>query len=137
MCDVKVTYDDVALTNSRVVEKFSPILKTTRDEKLVQENVNRIVAENIALFESAKLLDQAMTQIDQRNYKGAQESIEQNIAFLKSNVSHSSSKRSKKQMLNVVKYSDAGKKVEAMSAPEVEEMQKDMKFKNYLQKKKK
>ena len=137
VCDVTLKYDDVVVSNQRITEKFSPTIKITDDEKLVQKNKNLLVHENIALFESVKLLDEAMTLIDKREYKKAQAAIVDNLSFLQSNVSYNSSKRLKQQVLNVVKYSDEYENVEQMNEAEIKKMQKSMKFKNYLQKKKK
>lgn len=137
ICSAKLTYDDVVLSHQRINEDFNVSIKLTGDKKLLEQHRNAMVHENIALYESAKLLDRAMTYIDDRDFEGAEASIDENIRLLKANVNHASSRRLKQQMLNVMKYSDEYKEVEEMDAAEVQEMQKSMKYKNYLQKKKK
>lgn len=137
ICDVTIKYDDVVLKNQRIIETFSPAIEIASDEKLVHESKNPIVHENIALFESIKLLDEAVSHIDQRDYEKAEESIQNNLIFLKENLNSQSSKRLKQQMLNVVKYSDQSKEAENMDAMEKKMMQKSIKYESYLQKKKK
>jgi len=134
--DVLLTYDDVVLSNRRITEKFTTSITLTEKEDLIRKHKNSTVQENIALFESTKLLDEAMTFIDHREYDKAEESIQKNLSLLQSNINYNSSKRVKQQMLNVVKYSSEYKNIEKLNETEMEMMQKDMKYKNYLQKKK-
>ena len=134
---VILKYDDVTLLNQRITEKFVPSIKLTNDKKLVQQNKNAVVHENIALFESVKLLDNAMTLIDQRDYEKAQEVIQSNLRFLQSNVNYKSSKRLKQQVLNVAKCSTDYKEADQLNEQELKRMKKSAKYKNYLQMKKK
>ncbi|MEE4311143.1 MAG: VWA domain-containing protein [candidate division KSB1 bacterium] len=137
LCNVVLTYDDVIRSHRRIREAYEVKIISTKDEKLVNQNRNTVVHENIALYESTRLLDETMSLIDERNFEAADKKILDNMRLLRSNVNHASSKRLKQQMLNVVKYSEAYQDVAQMDAAEVKEMQKSMKYKNYLQKKKK
>lgn len=136
LADIVLTYDDVVVANRRITESFSKSIEVTDDEKLVAENTNPTVAENIALFESTRLLDEAMTQVDRRNFKEARESIATNLSFLQKNVDYRSSRRLKQQILNVMRYAEETKQAEEMKADDLRQMQKRSKFDNYLQKKK-
>jgi len=137
LCNIRLTYDDVMISNSRITETFQTTINLTDDNELVQKNKNPVVYENIALFESTKLLDDAMTFFDQRNYDSAEQSIKKNISLLQKSINYQSSKRLKQQMINVFKYSSEYEQVEEMNEEEQKVMQKNMKYKNYLQKKKK
>ncbi|MBD3290308.1 VWA domain-containing protein [candidate division KSB1 bacterium] len=134
---VRLQYDDVVLENKRIVKTFEPKIKQTSDPKLVQNGKNAFVHENITLFESARMMDEAITLIDNRNFDQAKKVMDQNFNYLQSNVSLTSSRRVKQQILNAMKYSDEYKNAEQMDAAEMEMMQKSVKYKNYLQKKKK
>ena len=133
LCNVVLTYDDVIRSHRRIREEHELKVIATNDEKIVSRHRNAIVQENIALYESALLLDETMTLIDEKNFDAADKKILDNMRLLRSNVNHASSKRLKQQMLNVVKYSEAYQDVAQMDAAEVKEMQKSMKYKNYLQ----
>jgi len=136
LADVVLIYDDVVLANTRITESFSKSIKITNDEKLIAEHINPLVAENIALFESTRLLDETMAQVDRRNFEEARESISSNLSYLQKQVTYSSSWRLKQQMLNVIRYAEETKQAENMETEEFQQMQKRSKFENYLQKKK-
>ncbi len=137
VCDVSLQYDDVVIQNKRIRETFKSTIKRTSDLNLVEKGKNLYVHENITLFESARLMDEAITLVDKRNFEEAKKIMDTNIDFLQANVSLKSSKRVKQQMLNAVKYSDEHKNAAEMNVEEMELMQKSVKYKNYLQKKKK
>lgn len=137
VCKVTFHYDDVVISNKRVIEKFTPVINFTDDKNLVQQNKHPLVRENIALFESTRLLDEAISSIDKQDFDSAKKILDQNVNYLQSNMSLNSSKRLKQQMLNVVKYAEENKQVEQMDEVQMKAMQKEVKYKNYLQKKKK
>jgi hypothetical protein len=55
---------------------------------------------------------------------------------LQQQLSHNSSKRLKQQVLDVMKYESETKQAEKYDVQEMNELQKDAKFQNYLQRKK-
>lgn len=137
VCDVSLQYDDVVIQNKRIKETFQSTIKQTSNPGLVEKGKNPYVHENITLFESARMMDEAITLIDNRNFEQAKKVMDTNINYLQANVSLKSSKRVKQQILNAVKYSDENKNAAEMNLEEMEMMQKSVKYKNYLQKKKK
>ncbi|MBN1350423.1 VWA domain-containing protein [candidate division KSB1 bacterium] len=133
---VKMIYDDVVISNSRLTEAFQRAIAITTDQALIAKHTNPIVLENIVLFESARLLDEAMTNVDRRDFAKARESIASNQTYLQKNVSFQSSKRLKQQLLNVMRYAEETQQAEKMETQDFERMQKRSKFENYQQKKK-
>jgi len=134
---ISLHYDDVVIAHKRITEKFTPAINYTDDITLVQQHKNPLVQENIALFESTRLLDEAISSIDKQDFEGAKKMLDQNMNYLQSNINLNSSKRLKQQMLNVAKYAEENKQVEEMDEVQMKAMQKEVKYKNYLQKKKK
>ncbi|MCI0512427.1 VWA domain-containing protein [candidate division KSB1 bacterium] len=137
VAEVKLTYDDVILKNERVENTFSKSIQITTDPSLVEKYRLPLVFENVALYESVQMLDAAITQVDQRNFEQAQSMLAKNISYLESNVAPGTSKRLKRQVLNVYKYEAETQKADQTDAKELKESQKQMKFNNYIQKKKK
>lgn len=135
--DLKVVYDDVILKNERVEKSFSPVLTFTHDKNLIVSGSNRLVKENMALFESTLMLDEAITSVDQREFEKAKSINSLNLSFLQQQLAHNSSKRLKQQVLDVMKYESKTKQAEKYDVQEMREVQKDAKFQNYLQRKKK
>jgi Ca-activated chloride channel family protein len=133
---LKVVYDDVILKNERIEKSFSPVLTFTTDKSLFATGSNQLVKENIALFESALMLDEAITNVDQRKFDKAKSINSLNLSFLQQQLAHNSSKRLKQQVLDVMKYESETKKAEKYDVQEMNEFQKDAKFQNYLQRKK-
>jgi Ca-activated chloride channel family protein len=135
--DISLCYDDVVRENRRMERKFTPTIEITTDPNLVARNHSAGVADNIALFESTRLLDEAISLVDQRNFEAAQESISRNITYLQKNLTPGASRNLKKQYLNVVQYQAEASQAGSLDTEEVKSIQKQMKYENYLQKKKK
>jgi len=135
--EVIVTYDDVAIKNERLTKTIKPSLIYTADRALVALGRNRRVAENVILYESARMLEEAIVHVDKRDYQKAQEINAQNLTFLQNQVSNNSPRRIKQQMLDVMKYQNESKKVETMNENERKVLQKGAKYENYIQQKKK
>lgn len=129
-------YDDVVLKFQRIEHHFSQSLTITEKKEDVRSSQSELVMENVALFESAQMLDEAIIKIDERKFEDAEKSILKNIRFLEKHVTDRSSKRLKKQLLNVLHYEAETEKAKDFSHQELKEHQKSAKFKNYLQKKK-
>jgi Ca-activated chloride channel family protein len=137
VAEIWLTYDDVILKNERVENTFSKSIQITTDQSLVEQHRLPLVFENVALYESVQMLDEAISQVDQRNFQQAQSMLAKNISFLQSNVTPGTSKRLKRQVLNVYQYEAEAQQAEKTDAEELKESQKQMKFNNYLQRKKK
>ncbi len=133
---IKVVYDDVILKNERIEKSYAPVLTLTPDKNLVAKGSNRLVKENMALYESALMLDEAITSVDRREFDKAKSINSLNLSFLQQQLAFNSSKRLKQQVLDVMKYESETKKAEKYEVQEMKEIQKDAKFQNYLQRKK-
>jgi len=133
---IKIVYDDVILKNERIEKSFAPVLTITPDKNLVAKGRNRLVKENMALYESALMLDEAITSVDRREFDKAKSINSLNLSFLQQQLAFNSSKRLKQQVLDVMKYENETKKAEKYNVQEMKEIQKDAKFQNYLQQKK-
>ena len=134
--DCEMRYTDVA-TKKDYSENQKLKLILTRDEKMFSENVDSKVKENIVLFESTEMFDEALKEADKGNYEKAKELSEKTAKYLESNKSKDFSPRFEQQTSNVLKYD---KEVETMKSRPVEEqqmMQKSSKNLNYEIKKKK
>lgn len=135
--ELQVVYDDVVLKNDRVIKSYQPTLTATGEVSLLSQGKNLRVHDNITLYKSATMLDQAIVQADQRAYEKAETINAQNLDFLQKQLSQDSPKRLKQQILNVMKYKNDLQQAENMKEDEQRLMQKDAKYQNYNQMKKK
>lgn len=132
-----LSFDDVVWKNTRQEKSFNLEIEITDHPKLVAQNQSPVVADNIALFESARLLDEAISLVDQRQFEAAQAVISKNINYLEKNLAAGASRNLKKQYLNVAEYQAKASQASELDVEEVKSLQKQMKFDNYRQKKKK
>jgi len=134
---LELRFDDVVWKNTRQEKAYNLEIEITDNPQLVAQNQSPVVADNIALFESARLLDEAISLVDQRQFEAAQAVISKNINYLEKNLAAGASRSLKKQYLNVAEYQAKASQADMLDSGAVKSLQKQMKFDNYQQKKKK
>lgn len=134
--DSRVTYIDASsLENGEIVMPTK--LTYTHDASLATNDEDAKVKENRILFESAEMMDEIMTEVDNKNVAKAKEKNVELEKYMKANKPVNASPRYQAQEENVTKYKDKIENYEAMPATEQQAVQKGAKSSNYEMKKRK
>lgn len=134
--DCEMRYTDVVSKKDHA-DNQKLKLSVTNDEKMFSANEDEKVKENIVLFESTEMFDEALKEADKGNYDKAKELSGKTAKYLESNKSEKFSPRFQQQQSNVTKYDEDVKIMKDRPAEEKQMMQKSSKSANYDMKKKK
>ncbi|MFN0203487.1 MAG: hypothetical protein ACKVTZ_18315, partial [Bacteroidia bacterium] len=122
--------DKAEHANSKELE-----VKITNNEDLLKKSEDADVKEQIVLFRSTEMFDEALRNADKGDYKKAEEQANEAEEYLKSNKSANASTRYLQQEKNVMEYKEKVKAAPMQSQSEQKMMQKASKSANYSTKK--
>lgn len=126
--EVSVRYRD-ALTGEAGEKEVLPVrLDVVGDPRLHWENVDTEVSGSRAVIESSALMNEAVKRVDEGDKAGAFLIIRKALGFLESAPQ---SRAVKTEALRVRGYSANLEGLEDMAPSELEEVQKEMKYRNY------
>lgn len=134
-CELK--YTDAIQGNTPVSEKQMLTLTMTDNPEKVKESIDKMVKENIVLFESAEMLDEALKAADDGDIEKAQEISGMAKEYLDKNAETEFSPRFQQQQSNVNTYNTQVGTMKDMPVTEQKVFQKSNKSANYEIKKKK
>ncbi len=133
----ELTYEDVnsnfRVVSSRDSRDIQPA--TSKDE--YAKGQNETVAQNVAMFESNEMMENALREADNGNYEGARLKLKEAQEYMTEQMNTvTPSPEMKRQSENMDKYSGDLKDAETKTDEERSEMQKSGKFDNYNARKK-
>lgn len=134
-----VDFEDLSLAipEKKQIELVS-VINPIEDTALVESNINILTMQQITLFESNTLMEEAAAEIDKGNYKRAKDILKINEEYINSNEEKfGSSKEIERQKEANKNYSISLEDYENMSNEEQEYVQKSNKMTTYEIKKKK
>jgi Ca-activated chloride channel family protein len=95
-------------------------------------SISASIKSQVVLFESNDKLEEAMREVDAGNYDVARQRVQENAAYLQSNISHvNASPELQVQMQSNAAYQTQISNVETMGGAELKLMQKSTKVSNY------
>ena len=133
----ELTYEDVNSNFRTVSSQDSRYLQPANSREEYTKNSSETVMQNIAMFESNEMMENALKEADNGNYeksrvilKDAQEYMDQQMSTV------TASPEMRKQSENMGKYNDELRSAETKTEEEKSEMQKSGKYDNYNARKK-
>ncbi|MBX2843921.1 MAG: VWA domain-containing protein [Flammeovirgaceae bacterium] len=134
----ELVFDDVYNNYSRTTERIDLELQPTADKLLYQSSRNKLVEQNIILFESNEIMQEAIIRVDKKNYEKAKEILDFNIKNMEERFNNIEPDSILMEQYNdAVNYRKKIDKIEKMDQQETKMMQKSNKNMNYLRKRKK
>jgi len=136
--EINLSYEDVIDTMSRITEQQMITLTPTTDTELFENNIQKNILQQVALFIANDLFEQAILIMDRRDFEGAKKVIQNIKIYLEEQFKFiAPNEELKKQYDEILKYEQ---KIEEMkNMPQMDYMmaQKASRSANYLSKKKK
>lgn len=135
--ECELSYEDVTSDFRRVREIDYCSIDQVESRMEYEKGFDETVLQNVAMFESNEIMENALRESDRGNYDEARRQLQLGKDFMNEQMSKvQSSPDMKKQLDNMEKYNDDLKSAETKSEDEVKEMQKSGKFDNYNSRKK-
>ncbi|WP_020533403.1 vWA domain-containing protein [Flexithrix dorotheae] len=134
----ELVYDDVYNHYSRTKESIDLELQPTVDKLIYESSINKLVEQNIILFESNAIMQEAIIKVDKHDYEKAKEVLDFNIKDMEERFNNIEPDSILLEQYNdAVKYRKKIEEIEKMDQQEIKMMQKSSKNMNYLRKRKK
>ncbi|MGH2575247.1 MAG: vWA domain-containing protein, partial [Ignavibacteria bacterium] len=126
--------DDLSVVPIREMQFTTLELAFTRNE--YEKGYDETVRQNIAVFESNEIMENALREADNGNYDRAREQILTGKSYMNEQMQNvQSSPEMKRQLETMEKYNEDLESAETKSEEEKKEMQKSGKFDNYKSRK--
>lgn len=133
----ELTYEDVYANFNRVSSQDSRYLEPTANKEDYSRAKNETVIQNIAMFESNEMMENALKDADNGNYDDARLKLKEAQEYMSEQMNTvTASPEMRKQSENMDKYSDELRSAETKTEEEKSEMQKSGKYDNYNARKK-
>lgn len=134
----ELTYEDVNAGFQRITSGDSRSISPARSEDEYKKGNNETVAQNISVFESNDIMENALREADNGNYDKARTIITEGQNYMDRQMQEvAPSPEMRRQMENIKKYDDDLKSAETKTDEEKKEMQKSGKYDNYNSRKNK
>ncbi len=128
----ELTYQDVTADFKLVTQKDENVIQPISSKEDYTKNRNESVAQNISVFESNELMENALREADNGNYEQARTMLKDARGYMdKSMDDVAPSPEMKRQSENIDRYGDDLKSAETKTEEEQKEMQKSGKYDNY------
>ena len=132
-----LSYNDVGSDFKEVSENDNQYLQPADNKEQYLKNNNETVTQNISLFESNDMMENALREADNGNYDRAKDILKNAQEYMNTQMGQvQASPEMKQQEENMDKYSKDLDAVTTKSADEKKEMQKSGKYDNYNSRKK-
>jgi len=133
----ELTYEDVYANFNRVSSQDNRYLQPTTSKEEYSKSKNETVVQNVAMFESNEMMENALKEADDGNYEGARLKLKEAQEYMSEQMNTvTASPEMRKQSQNMDKYNDELKSAETKTDEEKSEMQKSGKYDNYKSRKK-
>ena len=121
----ELVYDDVYNHYSRTKESIDLELQPTVDKLLYESSINKLVEQNIILFESNAIMQEAIIKVDKHDYEKAKEVLDFNIKDMEERFNNIEPDSILLEQYNdAVKYRKKIEEIEKMDQQEIKMMQK-------------
>ena len=138
MINSKIVYDDATDQYTRKSLTSEQVIDPTTESSVYNGAFSEFVQQQITLFKSNETLEQAMKEVDNRNFEKARKLVDENEKYLKDRKSQWKTTPEIEQQDSINRsYKTKIKNAENMSTSEMKMMQKSSKNYNYQLKKKK
>jgi len=128
----ELTYEDVTNSFRFVRETEYCRLNTAVDRAEYDKGFDESVQQNVAMFETNDLMEQALQEADKGNYTKAKDYIETGRQYMNDQMgSIQASPEMKRQLEGIEKYKKDLDNVESKTEEEKKDMQKSGKYENY------
>ena len=132
-----LSYNDVSSDFKEVSENDNQYLQPTTSKDEYTRNSNETVVQNISLFESNQMMEDALKEADNGNYDRAQNILKNAQEYMNTQMgSVQASTEMRQQSDNMDKYSKDLDAAKTKTEDEKKEMQKSGKYDNYNSRKK-
>ena len=139
--DLAFSYDDVHVTMAKVESKTNLFLRPTTDNELYESGVNSLVLNQIALFVSNDIFENAMLHTDRRDFASSRAMVRESldvIMAMEEQLGGEASELVEKQKELIKEYESKIDFMEQeMSQDEIRMSQKMSKSSNYMSRKRK
>jgi Ca-activated chloride channel family protein len=133
----ELTYEDVNSNFRTVSSQDSRYLQPSNSKEEYTKNSSETVMQNIAMFESNEMMENALKEADNGNYEKSRVILKDAQQYMEEQMSTvTASPEMKKQSENMGKYNDELRSAETKTDEEKSEMQKSGKYDNYNSRKK-
>ncbi len=133
----ELTYEDVNSNFKVVSSQDSRYLQPATDKEEYTKAKNETVVQNVAMFESNEMMENALKDADDGNYEGARLKLKEAQEYMSEQMNTvTASPEMRKQSENMDKYNDELKSAETKTEEEKSVMQKSGKYDNYNSRKK-
>jgi Ca-activated chloride channel homolog len=133
----ELTYEDVNANFRTISSQDSRYIDPASSKDEYTRSKNETVLQNIAMFESNEMMENALKDADDGNYEGARLKLKEAQEYMSEQMNTvTASPEMKKQSENMDKYNDELKSAETKTEEERSEMQKSGKYDNYNARKK-
>lgn len=133
----ELTYEDVYANFNRVSSQDSRTIQPVTSKEEYSKGSNETVVQNIAMFESNDMMENALKEADNGNYEGARLKLKEAQEYMSEQMNTvTASPEMKRQSESMDKYNDELKSAETKTEEEKSEMQKSGKYDNYNARKK-
>jgi Ca-activated chloride channel family protein len=128
----ELTYEDVGSNFKEIDLNDSKYLEPATSKEEYQKGSNEVVTQNISVFESNDMLENALREADNGNYDRARIIVKDAQTYMSGQMNQvAPSPGMRKQSEAIDKYNDDLKSAETKSGDEKKEMQKSGKYDNY------
>ncbi len=135
--DSELTYEDVNAEFKMVSSNEQKELQPAKSNEQYQKGKSEMVAQNISVFESNEMMENALREADNGDYNKARDLLSGAKTYMNEQMNTiSSSPEMKRQSENMDKYEKDLGGAETKSEEEKKEMQKQGKYDNYNSRKK-
>jgi Ca-activated chloride channel family protein len=134
----ELTYEDVNSNFRTVTENGTNMIEPAKNREEYLKNSSELVQQNISVFESNEMMENALREADNGDYDKARMILKDATTYMEQQMGQvQSSPEMKRQSENMEKYGDDLKSAETKSDEEKKEMQKSGKYDNYNSRKSK
>ncbi|RPI15036.1 MAG: VWA domain-containing protein [Ignavibacteriae bacterium] len=134
----ELTYENVAANFERVTTGDTRTVSPARSKDEYKNGNNETVAQNISVFESNEIMENALKEADDGNYESARRILQEGETYMNQQMEEvAPSPEMIKQKDVLDKYNEDLKSAETKTDEEKKEMQKSGKYDNYNTSKKK
>lgn len=133
----ELTYEDVNDNFRLVTEKGTNIIEPAASKDEYSKNRNETVIQNISMFESNEMMENALKEADDGNYEQARTLLKNARGYMDDQMKDvAPSPEMRRQSENIDKYGNDLNSAETKTDEEKKEMQKSGKYDNYNTRKK-
>jgi Ca-activated chloride channel family protein len=134
----ELTYEDAGSSFRKITINDSKELAPVSSKDEYTKGNNETVQQNISMFESNDMMEQALREADNGNYENAKTKLKDAQEYMQNQMNTvSASPEMRRQSENMDKYNEDLQSVESKTDEEKKEMQKSGKYDNYNTRKKK